>query len=540
MQRTTIWLLVVTGVVCIIAGAGLLFGSHVAYAQDDDVDYAGSDECSSCHRTLARDHNETAHGLTLQDTESDKERILADFDEGDDLRIVTFPGEDAPRSFTADDIVYAIGAGRHLQQYVYTPDDGDSFYVLPASWNVERSAWQPFAPAESWPDPAYDFVQNCAYCHVTALNVERARWDENGVQCETCHGPGGEHAELADDAGRRPDEEELAELRGAINPAVDPQVCGQCHARGAGAEHPYPLGYRAGADLSESFTLAPLDDAAHWYSSGHASQMNMQYNEWLNTGHALSLTNLAENGGEVDDECLACHSADYAYTQHLIELVDEEEREGDKPDMPTLETAQFGITCTTCHDPHAEPGEMPANLIDESYALCTSCHSNTNFNGEGVHHPVQEMYEGQRIIEQVNPRPSDHFTDANGPTCQTCHLPVLPVVDGTRPSHTMKPLLPGAALELDGVIDTCTACHEDQVDAASMQQLIDDIQTDMRARIETARAAVSEGTPDWVVTALDFVEGDGSFGIHNYAYTDALLDAVDAELGLFPAADEER
>jgi hypothetical protein len=31
---------------------------------------------------------------------------------------------------------------------------------------------------------------------------------------------------------------------------------------------------------------------------------------------------------------------------------------------------------------------------------------------------------------------------------------------------------------------------------------------------------------------LDFVDGDSSLGIHNYFYTDALLDAVEAELGL--------
>ncbi|HEX3050816.1 MAG TPA: hypothetical protein VHP83_09200 [Aggregatilineaceae bacterium] len=43
---------------------------------------------------------------------------------------------------------------------------------------------------------------------------------------------------------------------------------------------------------------------------------------------------------------------------------------------------------------------------------------------------------------------------------------------------------------------------------------------------------MNDDSPDWVVTVLDFVDGDGSLGVHNYTYTDRLLDAVEAELGL--------
>ena len=67
-----------------------------------------------------------------------------------------------------------------------------------------------------------------------------------------------------------------------------------------------------------------------------------------------------------------------------------------------------------------------------------------------------------------------------------------------------------------------------------MGQLIDVIQRDTQERIETARGFVSESTPPWVIRALDFVEGDGSLGIHNYTYSDALLDAVFDALNLFP------
>lgn len=538
MRSRNSWLLAMTGLTFVAVGVWLLLmGSGMTSAQVEDYNYIGASECGSCHRSLERDHEESAHGLTLQDAQRDQERILASFAQDEAVRTVTLPGEDEARPFTADDIAYVVGAGGRIQRYLYEAGR-DEWYVLPAEWDVEAGAWQPLTLAENWPDPAYDWAQNCAYCHVTALDIEDGDWEEDGVQCEACHGPGSEHAYLADEAGSRASDEELAALRGAINNATDPQVCGQCHSSGVGADnHPYPVGYLPGLNLSEYFTLHLPDDSAHWYPSGHGRTANMQYNEWSSAGHSRALANLLESGAEIDTECLACHSADYAYTQRLIELVDEEEREGDPPDLPTAETAQHGVTCASCHNPHIET-ELPANLIEATDTLCISCHSTANFSGEGIHHPVREMFEGTTLIENIPGRENAHFIVEDGPTCSTCHLPVVPIPGDTRVSHALRIVAPGDALDVEGLTDTCSACHTEAATPQALQQLIDDIQTDARQRIETARANVGETTPDWVVQALDFVEGDGSEGIHNYAYADALLDAVYIELGLFDAAEE--
>jgi len=117
---------------------------------------------------------------------------------------------------------------------------------------------------------------------------------------------------------------------------------------------------------------------------------------------------------------------------------------------------------------------------------------------------------------------------------------VLPEVNtprGPRSSHTFNIVTPGEALDEATLQNSCSGCHEE--DPAALGDLIDDIQVDTRARVENARAAVTDDTPDWVVTALDAVERDGSAGVHNYAYTDALLDAAEAELNLTATADEE-
>jgi predicted CXXCH cytochrome family protein len=529
MTRLRNRLLVVCGVMLTVAGFWLLTANRVSLAQPRTF-YVGSDECGSCHRTLTRAHSASAHSLALS---RDDEAIRGDFRQGESVRTVTLPGEDAARPFTADDIAYTVGAGKYIQQYLFEYEN-DRYYVLPAQWNVAERQWEALNLGAAWPDPAYDWNQNCAYCHVTGLDVEAGEWEEAGVQCEACHGPGSEHLDETDSAGRNPDDEELALIRESINPAVDPQVCGQCHARGvSGDGHPFPVGYVPGMELGAAFTL---DDGSAWYPSGHARTANMQYSEWLTSGHASSLANLLQSGAEVEAECLTCHSADYVYTERLRQMVESDEREGSAPDSLTPQTAQYGITCTACHNPHAD-AERPTNLVEERYALCVSCHSTANFNGEGVHHPVREMYEGSTLIPQVRSRASDHFLEPGGPDCQTCHLVVLPILGGSsRASHSLRPVLPDDAATMDGVIDTCTTCHEDQVDAATMQALIDVVQADARARIEAARAAVNAGTPPWVTQVLDFVEGDGSYGIHNYAYADELLDAAFAELGLFQTA----
>jgi predicted CXXCH cytochrome family protein len=550
MRHIRLYILILFGCALIAGGVGMLwFDSQPVYAQEEEGDeseessesednpetseetdealeYVGSRECFSCHRDM-RAHTESAHGLALQENE---DAILADFSTGEDVRQIQIPGEDALRPFTAKDIAFTIGTGRHVQRYLYEVEEG-SYRVLPAEWNTETGVWQPYLPAESWDDPAYDFGQNCAYCHTTGLNIETYEWEEDGVQCETCHGPGSEHAELADDMGRRASDEERAATRAAINPGIDPQVCGQCHSTGTGADNrPYPAGYIPGETLTDSFTLSAPEDTAHWWATGHASHKNMQYNEWL-SGHANALKVVQENDFN-EESCLGCHSGDYVYTSRLIAEVEAGDREAPAPDALTVETAQYGVTCVSCHNPHSEEGR-PANLVAEPYALCVSCHTNQPIGMEHIHHPSQEMYEGVAFVEGIPAEPGIHFSVENGPDCLTCHYPEVSTESGLRDSHALNPVMPGEAVNLEGLTDSCSVCHEALAEPVAMQQLIDDIQADTRARIDAARAAVTVTTPAWVTQALDFVEGDGSLGIHNYAYSDRILDAVYKELGLY-------
>ena len=533
MSRLTQTLGVLGSVLVALGLALVLFSGTALQAQDatpEPPSFEGARECQSCHRDVARAHEETPHALALQETDRDKEPIVADFAVGEDLRTLTLPGEDAARAFTADDIAYALGSGLNAQAYL--TDVNGVLRVLPAQWNVGTGEWEAITLAESWEDPAYDFMQSCAGCHTTGLNVEEAEWEDDGVMCEACHGPAELHVEAAEDAGRRASDEELAAVRAAINPGIDPQICGSCHSRGAVADGApaYSTTFLPGQTLSVEGSYVPFgpDDPIHFYATGQASMPNMQYNEWLSTTHASSLENLPD---DATDECLTCHSGEFAYNQALIAAHEAGDREGLAPEALTLAAAQFGVGCITCHDPHSE-GDLPANLIAEPYALCTSCHTNRQSIVEGVHHPVKEMYEGAPLVEGVLSIPSAHFTAEDGPDCQTCHMSQMPFDGGVRHSHSMTPILPGAAMNVEGLVDTCSKCHADESTPESLQAFIDDTQAGVRERIDAIRAALPPSPPDWAVIAIDFVEGDGSYGVHNYVYADAILDQLEESLGL--------
>lgn len=531
-RRTTY--LIFLGAAVVLVGLLLMFGQtpDPAAAQESSAaaapKYIGARECRSCHRgSLYNAHQSSAHALTLQQGAA---AAVADFT-GDDVPLVQFPGESEARKLTPDDIAYTVGIGRNMQKYLYDLGD-DQYAVLPAAWDVQTQTWKPYLADQPWPGPAFDWKTNCAGCHTTNLNIETGRWREDGVQCEACHGPGDAHFKAADDAGRRASEEEIMEIRATIFNTPDAQMCGQCHSIGVSASSglPYPAGYIPGTPLTADFALTLPDDEAHWWATGHAGHINMQFNEWNVSAHASALASLNEGEYPADDSCLSCHSADYAFRQRQIAVYDAGDRRDPAPEPATLETASFGVTCISCHAPHTQGAAFQTGG-DDVYALCAACHSDTD--NTFVHHPALEMFEGRQIVSNVEAVASSHFTEENGPRCVTCHMPQVPTADGLeRASHSLQPVLPGPAISIEGLEDSCLSCHKEQVDAVQMQKLIDDVQASTRARLDRAAAAVQDETPDWVRAALDFVAGDGSLGIHNYAYSDALLDAVEAELGL--------
>ncbi|NOZ71328.1 MAG: hypothetical protein GXP38_05345 [Chloroflexi bacterium] len=263
--------------------------------------YIGSDRCAGCHEDQYFSWRDTLHARMIQNPAENPEAIIGDFFHYDpDL------------TFNKKDIVYTIG-NRWKQNYI-TKDENDNYYILPAAWIVETGDWQPYHP-DDWQER--EWRQSCGSCHVTGLNTQTWGFIEFGIGCESCHGPGADHAA---------DPENVEIFR-----KVDDQVCGSCHSRGKSPEgYDFPASYRPGDKLNAHFTFTS-DDSAVW-PDGSAKAHHQQYMDWrLGSPMAVSSEtacttchSLHDNGiGQsqlrlpLNDLCLQCHGDKQAIAKHM-------------------------------------------------------------------------------------------------------------------------------------------------------------------------------------------------------------------------------
>ncbi|MBP7866613.1 MAG: hypothetical protein KA419_11770 [Acidobacteria bacterium] len=128
--------------------------------------------------------------------------------------------------------------------------------------------------AKSSSDPLSNFKRSTGYDPATG------KFAEDGIGCEACHGPGGNHAGKAGIVSF-----------GALKADRAAMVCGQCHSRGKAKDgRAFPAGYRAGADLN-----------LFWVAERGAA-VDEEYNQWLDSKHARK--------GVWCGDCHVVHSAD--------------------------------------------------------------------------------------------------------------------------------------------------------------------------------------------------------------------------------------
>lgn len=86
------------------------------------------------------------------------------------------------------------------------------------------------------------WFKECAGCHATGVNPGKKTFQEPGIGCEACHGPGSNHVRAIHGF----------EIATIINPLRLPalaatQICGSFHTKGKdkNGEYAYPVGYMA-------------------------------------------------------------------------------------------------------------------------------------------------------------------------------------------------------------------------------------------------------------------------------------------------------
>lgn len=266
--------------ISVFVAAGILFGGSA-------FPYVGSDVCFKCHPDQYNDFRVSGHPYKLQKV--------------DTARYWPLP---LPPGYNWDDIAYIIGGAtkktRYMDKKGYVITAAKDGSELKTQYNNEDGSWSFY---EKGTKKKYD----CGPCHTTGYKKEGnheglegvvGTWAAPGVQCEACHGPGGEHAKNGDKA--------------LIKIDTSAASCGACHVRGSKDKIP----------------------AAGGFIRHHEA-----YNEHLAGPHKTL-------------ECVTCHNP-HKKAQFSIKKTCSQCHAKEAKDYEGTAMHAVGVSCTDCHMPKA-------------------------------------------------------------------------------------------------------------------------------------------------------------------------------------------
>ena len=342
---------------------GILLLTAGAAEGQADSGYVGAEACAKCHAGIHREWAESRHSRMMQ--AATKQSVLGDFGQG---RVVLHGSAYGLRQdggayyITESDLTgkpwehrveFTLG-GRRVQHYLTTLPDG-RIILIPSAWDVANKAWVHDVdvgnPEELAGDRILVWNKTCYGCHVSrekkGFDLEHLRykttWQNFGVNCESCHGPGKEHA---------------ARAKGAIvNPAkLDPMrstmICAQCHS----IRDIYADGFAAGANYYDHFLpsmeyrLAASEDPPFWADGRPRWFANDAVGTWQSQCFL--------KGGAA---CVTCHSQ-----SHNLDV--------ERPDVERDARLRNAV-CTKCHAAIAtDVSKHTHHKAESGGSSCVECH----------------------------------------------------------------------------------------------------------------------------------------------------------------------
>jgi tetratricopeptide (TPR) repeat protein len=419
------------------------------------ADFVGAERCATCHTTEYAVWKRSTHGRA--GGPASPEQVIAPFNEREirfaDARVIPHVragvyeflvqqrGE-APLTLRVDGVIgggHIYGGG--TQGFVTQLDDG-TLRFLPFEWSRQArtwfcntnsragKGWTPITPAMrlaecgDWPPvrvlgdiPRY---ANCQSCHASqasvALDTTTHRYETYirslAINCESCHGPGTRHVELAErgTVSNTSDAGFVSPPLASLDKDASSRVCYQCHA----VKDQLREGFLSGDSLHNYYsTKFPLLGDRPLFPDGRvrtfAYQEGQQYSDcYLNGGMT----------------CVSCHDP---HTQGYRSVTGE-------PLVGRFDDKQ----CTSCHASKADQGSL--HTYHSPPISCTSCHM-----------PLRQEPE----TRAANAR------DASGP-----------IVPYTRSDHTIS--IPRPALDASlGLVSACAGCHATMSTAQQERQIRD-------------------------------------------------------------------
>jgi predicted CXXCH cytochrome family protein len=355
----------------------------------------------------------------------------------------------------------------------------------------QQSRWQGTAHAHAWNTLAQSgHMQGvCQKCHsVNELgnvvtesagynSTHDARYQD--VQCESCHGPGLDHASAPDNT------QPIASMAISQNP---PTGCAECH---NGVHHPF---------------------VEEWAQSKHG-EVEPHVLQGLETNPSQYAT------------CVDCHTGQGALKAWGVDTRYIEQN-------PSA-SGHLAIVCAVCHDPHSAENEgqlrFPLDVPSENEQLCMKCHHRravpeiTAQTIRGPHSPEGPLLLGDAgwippntDITQIE---TSHGPAGNPKLCATCHVASFTVTDAATGQFSFQatghlfqaiPCLDATGKPVVG--DSCdvsqrsfmacanSGCHSTEGQARNLytfaKQTVDDLITqvdDMLAQVPPSEFNLSDG-----------------------------------------------
>lgn len=354
-------------------------------ATNVENEYVGSGSCIECHQKFYDLWSPSHHGKAMQPINAEfikNEKIIDSEDFSLEGKIYKVTIGDSTITMIENDggkirnfeVVWSLG-GKNVF-YFLTPLEKGKLQTIPLAYNLNDKAWYnnpmsalrhftegPVDEPLPWMDRMYNFNTSCYSCHVSQLETNfdlandsyQSTWNEPGINCETCHGPSGNHVRIFRNAKEGEVQKDLGLISTKVfTPDQHNWSCAPCHAK----MRPITPSYMPGDRFFDNYDLTLLDNR-DFYPDGRDLGENYTYTGWM--------MNECNSNGVF--HCVMCHTSsgrdrfkdnpnDACKSCHAERVADVVAHSGHKE-------GSTGAVCINCHMPKTVFGAM--NRSDHSF-----------------------------------------------------------------------------------------------------------------------------------------------------------------------------
>jgi len=477
-----------------LLAAGLLGQPKLPHFADSaSAGYVGNAACARCHSAIVESYRQTPMARASGPAQEDL--ISGDFTHkksGVRYRIynekagvwLSFERQGANSLSGKRELLLYIGSGRRGRSYLFSVDG--FLFESPVNWYADQHLWDMTPAYQGVTEMPLNLPANasCLQCHVSGMQpplkgTENRYADPmfsyNGVTCERCHGPGGNHAR----GGAIINPSRLA-------PARRDSICMECHLEGNVAveragKHAYD--FHPG-DLLSDYVRHYVLAGTQQESLGAVTQVEALSRSLckIKSGDAMACTSCHnqhvsppknERVSYYRGKCLKCHDDSFGAKHHT------EQPDCTQCHMPASLSADIAHTQVTDHRIPRRPWTQPSSVSSDSDWKKTSSRLVLFPDSDAADSDTRELALAWAFLEQTGAR--DGKSEAQ-PLLRTAlsQSPNDPILLSTLGYIEQKHGKVDVALEL---YEKALALDPDLVDAAANLAVIEANQGRLREPI---------------------------------------------------------